>query len=243
MGDTGDFTMRARWFAWCAAQIAMTAAIGSIRREGSHAARQFGQTVAMLGALPDTVFRADTEGRWQWLSPAWQSLSGEHPADMVGELMVASLAPRYRHQVQQAMDQMLIHGGGVPVECGRAGRRWATSGCGMGHGPDARPHGGWPGSAGRSRPCAIGGQAGRGAPGRGRWHELCDAAPVGIMRADLNGQITYANWAAELTALTGREHLLGMRLSDWLGDDEAFASAALMQKLDMPGAQIERERR
>jgi PAS domain S-box-containing protein len=74
------------------------------------------------------------------------------------------------------------------------------------------------------------------------WRELCDAAPVGIMRCDPRGIVTYANWAAELTALGAQAPLLGHPLRAWLGDDPAFDMAALEAALTMPGAQIGHER-
>jgi PAS domain S-box-containing protein len=156
---------------------------------------------------------------------------------MVVELMVASPAPRYRRQARQAMDQMLPRLR-LPLEAASAARRWATQDVDLSLA--AMPDGGHRRDHPRRHPCATKLHAARQA--EASWRELCDAAPVGIMRCDPRGIVTYANWAAELTALGAQAPLLGHPLRAWLGDDPAFDMAALEAALTMPGAQIGHER-
>jgi PAS domain-containing protein len=219
--------IRARWLSWMTAQITLSTAMSAARQAAAHATALSRDSQAMLRALPEVAYRADAQGRWTWLSPAWHALTGR--ADATGQPMAELFAPAQRSVLADALAQ------GTPalrlaldddeqrmVEISLAPMAGGITGIIR----DVSQHA-----------ALLDAARAEGAD----WHALCDAVPVGIAGCDAQGTIVYANWAAELTALAGQARLLGGSLRAWLADDPAFAIAALEARLTIPGAHTSHE--
>ena len=229
--------IRARWLSWMMGTITLSVAVHALRRRARLAESLQDQTMVMLNAIPEAAFRADMAGHWTWLSPGWTAMGGSAP---IGRPMIEAFAQNQRDRLSAAIARQ-----------GKDGPIPATLRLTLDTAPQstrevdlsltAMPGG--RGIAGIIRDITHDSEALRAARhAEASWHELCDAAPVAIMRCDPNGIVTYANWAAELTALGAQMPLLGHPLRNWLGDDPAFDMAALEAALTMPGAQIMHER-
>jgi signal transduction histidine kinase/CheY-like chemotaxis protein len=219
--------IRARWLSWMAGQLTLSVAINAARRAAARAQGLYRDSKAMLDALPEVAFRADDQGHWRWLSPAWQALGGE--AEARRRPMAALFTPAGQDRLAAALAQ----GKPATLRLSMAGDDPARE-VDLSLAPMA---GG--GFAGTIRDVSDSSAALRLArEAEAGWHELCDAAPVGIARCDARSIVTYANWAAQLTALGAQARVPGRPLRDWLADDPAFDLATLEARLTMPGDQI-----
>lgn len=231
LGPDALDAIRARWLSWMMGQITLSVAINALRHRANRAEHRLEQDAAMLRAMPEAAFRADAAGHWTWASAGWAKLGGEAT---FGRPMADAFAQEHREQLTHAIARQGEDG--APPRTLRltleAGQEVDISLAAMEGG-----------ITGIIRDVTRDSDALRAArQAEASWHELCDAAPVGIMRCDSLGIVTYANWAAELTALGTQAPLLGHPLRAWLGDDPAFDIPALEAALTMPGAQIGHER-
>jgi PAS domain S-box-containing protein len=230
--------IRARWLSWMVGQVTLSVAINALRHRAGHATWLLDQHQAMLDAMPETAFRADLAGCWTWVSPAWTTLTGQPGDAIIGQPMADSFALYQRGQLTAAMARVVQDGARTLrlTLCPREGE------VDISLAPMRDATGAVQGICGTMRDVTRESAALKAArQAETSWHELCDAAPVGIVRCDPRGIVTYANWAAELTALGAQEPLLGRPLRGWLGDDPAFDMVALDAILTMPGAQTKHE--
>jgi PAS domain S-box-containing protein len=237
--------IRARWLAWMAGQITLSTALGAAWHMAGHVRHTLTGHQAMLRALPQGAFRADLAGRWLWLSPSCEALV---PGAAPGAPLADLVAPTRREALERALAR--LSEGAAPMLTlrlplarqdepeTRESPRQIDLSLAIMHDGQGTPIG----FAGTLRDAtrdtaelAAAHQAQAG------WQELCDAAPVGIVRSDARGIITYANWAAELTALAGQRRAMGQTLRAWLADDPAFDLPMLESRLPAPGAQTSHE--
>src|SRR5882672_8024326 len=56
----------------------------------------------VMDGAPDVVFACDSEGRWMWISPAIEALTGYRPADLIGQQSLSLIqAPDRRRALRQ----------------------------------------------------------------------------------------------------------------------------------------------
>jgi PAS domain S-box-containing protein len=68
---------------------------------------------ALVDALPVIVFQADVEGRWQYLSAAWEQVTGWPVDDALGRLMFEHVEPAHHEECTRTM--ALMASGGAPT--------------------------------------------------------------------------------------------------------------------------------
>ena len=200
-------------------------------------------TDQILRNMREVVFRTDRQGRWGYLNAAWLEISGYSVAETLGRPMTAliaggsdvalgeALARLTSGQVEELhlTKQLIRHSGElrdvemvIRVLRNDDGSIAGTGGT-LRDVTDMRRH------------LAALENSER------RFRELCDTAPIGILRSDLTGRISYVNAMFELTALANRAQMVGGFLRDWLLDPNSFDLAALDLQLGVSGARIERE--
>ena len=229
--------VRARWLSWMAAQITLSTAMGAARHAAAQAMALHRDSQAMLRAVPEVAFRADAEGCWQWTSPGWGALTGRAPA--LGQPMADLFTPAGHAALTRALARTATPGApATRLRLVLAREQENPREVELSLAPLVE--GG--GVAGIIHDVSESGAALKAAQeASAGWHELCDAAPVGIVRCDAEGIVTYANWAAELMALGAQTRVPGHPLRAWLADDPAFDIAMLELRLTMPGAQTGHE--
>lgn len=206
----------------------------ALRLQLDHA-QAFSKT--MLDNMQEIIFRTDTRGRWTFLNPAWEALTGYdvetclgwsttallHPDDhagaaqtypkiVSGEIAEATLKQRFRHasgewRCIEVRVRRLIAGDGAFI--GTTGNIRDIS--------DA---------VRRERELAE---------SEARFRCMAEAAPVGIFRADADGQVTYVNRAwCEKIGLTVQESL-GSGWMRALGDANIYEDDPAFTGFHSPG--------
>ena len=67
---------------------------------------------ALVDSLPVIVFQTDREGRWQYLSRAWEQVTGWPLGDMIGRMMFERVDPAHHDECTRTLATMAS--GGVP---------------------------------------------------------------------------------------------------------------------------------
>ncbi len=188
------------------------------------------QATSLLEHVGEIIFRADPKGRWTYLNPAWEKLTGYdvattlgeqstrllHPDDfavtrdlyprmVAGEYEHLSLLQRYRHA-----DGSWRH---VHVSMVRLTEK-----------------GKYVGSTGRIRDVTEENMAREALRHtERRYRRLSELAPVGIFQADAQGRIIYVNQIALDRIGMSMEQMMGVKWFDQLAGKEGLDSAPLWQ--------------
>ena len=201
------FVLQVFLFACFVTGVPVAAALAGRARVEAELARERDFNATVLSQMREVLFRTDAQGRWEWLNPAWRVVSDEASEQCLGHAAVAHVHPDDRAAFAAAL-------------ASPAGARF-----------EAR----WPSADGDSRQVEISARAIVNADGarvggvgsirditeRHRavtalrdserlFETLARLSPVGIVRTDAAGALTYANptWLA-LCGLTDDQARLG----------------------------------
>ena len=188
---------------------ALLAGLARTRRELKQR-RDFGQS--MLENMREVIFRTDADGRWVFLNPAWEQLTGHRVADSLGQPTTRLLHPDdlvaardlYPRIVTGDVPETLLHQRFLRAdgECRHVEvsvRAMWTS--------DGR----FDGTIGNIRDVSERHRADQALrDSESRFQTLADHAPVGLFRQDEAGALTYLN--EQFSTLTGlsTERALGL---------------------------------
>lgn len=232
----GDVTAKVMvlqtFLATCFAVGLPVAAVLSGRQKLQHAlveARSF--TDMMLDNVQEVIFRTDASGRWNFLNPAWEAVTGYSVVESLGQSTKKLLHPDDRAASKQAYARIASG----EVQQARLRQRFFTAS------GDCRrievlvrrlvnDEGQFVGTTGSIRDIteSVGRERAL-AESEARFRYMAEAAPVGIFRADAEGQVTYVNRAwcqkvgmtVEESLGTGWMNALADR--DDLRDEPAFS--------------------
>jgi PAS domain S-box-containing protein len=202
-------------------------------------------TDQIIRSMSEVVFRTDTAGRWTFLNPAWQAVTGYTVTESIGWdtnrlLSPASLSkaldayPRLvRGEVEELMlEQQFIRKDGEQRSIEVNVRALRSS------------SGKFAGTAGSIRDITerhnlleVLRTSER------KFRDLCDTAPIGIIRTDPQGIITYANRMIELILLVPQAHLQGRDWLEFLCDETGQLQQSIVDEVNLPLVTIERELR
>ena len=181
--------------------VAMT--IGNKRALQRELERARDLSRSMLENMREIIFRTDAEGRWQFLNPAWETITGHPVAEMIGKYAGSLVHPDDREAGRAAQRRMVsgevdnvtkshrfrhASGGYRTVEASVRALRDAA--------------GNYAGSIGSVRDITEQQQAEQALSESQRlFQTLADFSPAGIVRSAADGSVTYCNQA--LYRLTG----------------------------------------
>ena len=191
----------------------------------------------------EIVFRTDSDGRWTYLNPAWEEMTGYSVDESLGWRTTRLLLPEYLRKAPELYAPLVS---GAVDELNLQQRFFRKDGEIRDINVSVR---------------AIRDQAGHflGCSGiihdatelrsyvraletsERRFRALCDTAPVAIVRLDPEGMISYVNDRFELIALAPRNSLLGRRWDEAIRVDGAGIMEQLLASKFIPGSVVERE--
>ncbi len=169
-------------------------------------------TASITDNLSEVIFRTDQNGRWIYLNPAWEMLTGFLVSDWIGKTSYRLIVPEdFAHaqiifaqlasgQISEAaLRQRFNHADGTIRHIDVTVRR-LTDGDGT-----------FTGAIGNIRDVSqMVAQQEILAASESRFRRIAESAPVGVFRADASGRLTYINsaWASKA----------GMRADEMLGN-------------------------
>lgn len=184
--------------------------------------RDFSET--LVSAMQEVVFRSDADGRWIFLNPAWETLTGYPIAESLGWPTTRLLLPDdlaqaskgYPHIVSGALNEATLNQrfrtkSGEVRQIEVTLRRLA------------RDDGSFDGTIGTIRDItqAVATQRAL-ADSEARFRRVAEAAPVGVYVAAADGQATYVNKAWTDMIARDAEELLGNRWMEALADPDEY---------------------
>ena len=185
-------------------------------------------TALITDNLSEVIFRTDDKGRWIYLNPAWEKLSGFLVSDWIGKEPFRLVIPADRRNAQQISAQLAS--GEIAAATLRQRFKHAD---GSTHHVDITAHrlvdddGKFIGAVGNIRDVTeMVTQQDIIAASESRFRRIAESAPVGIFRADRRGHLTYINaaWANKT----------GMRAEDMMGNGWMAAVIDLSHFKDQP---------
>ena len=185
-------------------------------------------TALITDNLSELIFRTDNKGRWIYLNPAWEQLTGFSVSDWIGKRVFRLIVPADRRTAQQITVQLAS--GEIAGATLRQRFRHAD---GSTRQVDITAHrlvddeGNFIGAVGDLRDVTeMVVQQDIIVASESRFRRIAESAPVGIFRADKRGQLTYINsaWANKA----------GMDAEQMLGDGWMKAIIDLSQFRDQP---------
>ena len=185
-------------------------------------ARDFSDTLVVT--MQEVVFRSDAEGRWIFLNPAWEKLTGFSVAESLGWPTTRLLHPDDR--AQAAMGYPAIVSGAV-TEATLNQRFFTKSGESRQIEVTLRrlaaENGAFEGTIGTIRDITHSVATQRAlADSEARFRRMAEAAPVGVYVAAANGAITYVNSAWVDKIGMSVEQSLGAGWMTALADPESY---------------------
>jgi PAS domain S-box-containing protein len=226
----------------CACIMPIAAALERRRRLEQDLASSLEFTGQILRNMHEIVFRADHQGRWTFLNPAWEQITGYPVAETLGHDTTEQLLP---------IDRVIFAAACTDLANGEVGELNLEQRLRR--------------RDGEIRDICFNVRAIRDADGEfigttgtisdmsehrrhiealetseRRFRQLCDTAPIGIVRCDGHGLITYANQKLELIGVT-RDRLIGLPWLDAFGIQDPELAAQLDDALQFPGAVFEHE--
>ena len=206
----------------------------AIRRD-LQASRDFNQSI--LDNIQEVIFRTDAKGRWIFLNPAWQTVTGYSAAESLGWTTTKLLHEEDRAvamavypkivsgEIDEAvLNQRFFRASGECRHIEVLVRRLSDNG------------GQFIGTTGNIRDISerVRHDAEL-AESEARFRRMAEAAPVGIFRADAQGQMTYVNpvWC-EKVGLTF-DQMLGNGWMNALKDTVPFEEDPAWQGFNRPG--------
>ena len=223
--------------------LPIAASLEARRRLDRDLARSLEFTGQILSNMHEVVFRVDSQGRWAFLNAAWEELtghavdeslgsSGAHfvfSEDLIGQ--TTAYARLASGEIEEAiMECRILRKDGelrnVVISCrairGLDGAFLGTSGTMR----DVSEHLRYVQALKASER---------------RFRQLCDTAPIGIVRGDQRGIITYLNQRFELIILRAAGTMIGARWLDVLGINRPELLTEITRTLSSPNAVFEHE--
>ncbi|MFM9936277.1 MAG: PAS domain S-box protein [Novosphingobium sp.] len=231
----------------CYGCILPIAASMEARRRLEH---ELAQTVAftsqILHNMQEVVFRTDARGQWTFLNPAWEGMTGFAVAetlnatgtaqldlvDLVDKLSLSRHPHDHRHDDADELrtHRSFVRRDGVTREADISIRMIRAS------------DGTFEGTAGSIRDVSdqlryvVALEA-----SELRFRQLCDTSPIGILRCDRDGLITYLNQRIELLVMAPAGAIIGKPWDEVLGLDNSQLTDQINHSLMTPGAVFEHE--
>ncbi len=201
---------------------AVLAERNAIKRNLDDAARF---TASITDNLSEVIFRTDEKGRWVYLNPAWEALTGFSVSDWIGKtsyrlivpedfaLTEAIFAKLAAGNISEAeLRQRFRHSDGSVRHIDVTVRRLADE------------SGTFTGAIGNIRDVSqMVVQQEILAASESRFRRIAESAPVGVFRADDSGRLTYINSAWANKAGMSAEEMLGNGWMKAIVDLSAFA--------------------
>ncbi|WP_421853110.1 PAS domain S-box protein [Novosphingobium sp.] len=223
--------------------LPIAASMEARRRLEQELAQTLAFTSEILHNMQEVVFRTDATGRWTFLNPAWEAmtgfavaetLEGSGPAvldlaDIVDELVRAPQSHEGEGD-ELRTHRSFVRRDGEVRDADISIRKINT--------PDGR----FEGIAGSIRDVSdqmryvVALEA-----SEQRFRQLCDTSPIGILRGDRNGLITYVNQRIELLVMAPAASIIGKPWVEVLGLDQTQAIEQINRSLMTPGAVFENE--
>jgi PAS domain S-box-containing protein len=244
--DPGHRTMfiELAYLCACVCIMPIAASLERRRRLEADLASSLEFTGQILRNMHEIVFRADHQGRWTFLNPAWEHVTGYRIADCLGQYNTGLLMPIDKLTFAAACTELIE---GEVEELNLEQRLRRRDG-------DIRDvdicirairdaDGQFLGTTGTIRDTS---EARRHIEAletsERRFRQLCDTAPIGIVRCDAQGLITYANRKLELIGVAQKQ-LLGLPWLEAFGIQDPELTEQLNNALQFPGAVFEHELR
>lgn len=228
------------FYGWVMPVAAALESLERLKREMASALQSHRQIVANLN---EVVFRIDAAANWTFLNPAWETVTGYPVAETLGRWAMELIEA---DDLADTIDRFNQLAAGT-VDAVEFNRRFARR-------------------DGAFREVEITVRALRDADGRfegalgslrdvteaqrqmrlltaseARFRNVCDAAPVGILRVTVTGRITYVNPSCELILLTSAKKLHGKGWTRAFGEDSAGMWQDIGSILVTPGSIYHRE--
>ncbi len=228
----------------CYICVLPVAASIEVRRRLEHElAQTVGFTSQILHNMQEVVFRTDARGRWTFLNPAWAAMTGATVAETLnnagsapldlGDLahqLALSPQPRGDEANELRVHRKFVRRDGETREADIAIRALRA------------PDGTFEGTSGSIRDvsdqlrfvAAL--QA-----SEQRFRRLCDTSPIGILRCNRDGVVTYVNQRIELLVMAPAAAIIGKPWVEVLGLDSSALTDQINRSLMTPGAVFENE--
>ncbi|TIX51119.1 PAS domain S-box protein [Alteraurantiacibacter aquimixticola] len=215
------------------------AATIELRRRLEHSLEEsIEYTDQIISHMQQIVFRTDHEGCWTYLNPAWEQVTGYTCEESMGWKTTRLLVPDelaktktiYPDLIGGKCDQLQLH-----QRFTRKDGEIRDIAVSIRAVRDER--GQFAGTTGTIRDSTDDHNYLRALKAsEQRFRELCDTAPVGIVRSDIDGAITYANNRFEYLALAPEKSLLGKFWYDILHVDADMLRAQIRENTLTPGS-------
>ena len=223
--------------------LPIAASMEARRRLEQELAQTLAFTSEILHNMQEVVFRTDARGRWTFLNPALEAMTGFTVAETlegsgptvfdlgdIVEALVQSERSRGADPDELRTHRSFARRDGEVREADISIRRITT------------PNGRFEGIAGSIRDVSdqrryvVALEA-----SEQRFRQLCDTSPIGILRCDRHGLITYVNQRIELLVMAPASAIVGKLWSEVLGLANTQAIEQINHTLMTPGAVFENE--
>lgn len=223
--------------------LPIAASMEARRRLEQELAQSVGFTSQMLQKMQEVVFRTDARGRWTFLNPAWEAMTGFTVAETLqgtgaAVLDISDLVDTLTHSLRphgDDADELRTHRSYVRRD---GETREADISVRMIRARDGTIEG----TTGSIRDVSdqlryvVALEA-----SEQRFRQLCDTSPIGILRCDCDGLITYVNQRIELLVMAPAGVIIGKPWGEVLGLDSTQLTDQINRALMTPGAVFENE--
>ena len=227
-------------YAWI---LPVAVALESRERLEKDLARSLESSRQILSNLNEVVFRLDRKNRWSYLNPAWEALTGYGVAETIGRSALELIATE---DLAPTVELITAFSEGKLPEI-RMQRRMRRRDGEMRefeiqvravHDGDGR----FDGALGSMRDITDQARYMMALQeSEQRFRLLCDTSPVGIIRFDRAGAVTYLNVRCELFVMRPSSTLVGQSWGNAFGTANCAVWDELIRVLLTPGAVFERE--
>lgn len=227
--------------AFLAVNFAMSLPVAAILESRAEAVRALAASEernrSIVDNMREVVFQTDAEGRWTFLNPAWEAFTGYSVQESIGWRTTRLLHPDDIDAARNIYPD-LISGAIAEATLSQRFRRrdgeWSHIEVSVRR--LVNPDGRFLGTSGNIRdvtPLVLQQHALR--ESEARFRRMAEAAPVGIFRADAEGQVTYVNaaWCAKIGL--NLEQSLGNGWMTALADVTAYLADPPWQGFRQPG--------
>uniref|UniRef100_UPI0038BCB57B PAS domain S-box protein n=1 Tax=Novosphingobium sp. TaxID=1874826 RepID=UPI0038BCB57B len=223
--------------------LPIAASMEARRRLEQEVAQTLAFTSQILHNMQEVVFRTDARGRWTFLNPAWEAITGYAVADTLEGTgtavldlsdLVGGLAQSPQPHDEDADELRILRS--------YVRRDGETRDADISIRIIRAADGTFEGTAGSIRD--VSDQARYMAAleaSEQRFRQLCDTSPIGIVRCDRDGLITYVNQRIELLIMVPAGAIIGKPWAEVLGLDNMQVTDRINRSLMTPGAVFENE--
>ncbi|MDT0506944.1 PAS domain S-box protein [Novosphingobium sp. MMS21-SN21R] len=223
--------------------LPIAASMEARRRLEKELAQTLTFTSQILHNMQEVVFRTDATGRLTFLNPAWEAMTGFAVAETLqgtdaAVLDLSDLVGRRANSSQPDgadADELRVHRSYVRRD---GETREADISLRMIRAPDGTVEG----TTGSIRDVSDQWRYMTALEAsEQRFRQLCDTSPIGILRCDREGLITYVNQRIELLMMTPAATIIGKPWGEVLGLDNAQLTNQINRSLMTPGAVFDNE--